>query len=110
MCVLAVDKSADLLRVFRCICFRSNCSVEHSSQKKEMEVVDEQQEQGGAGAAGGDAEYAVVQGAFATGFSVPGRTTPGFTIRWEGDVQNRTLLKVRIGFSAMLKNYDAPQE
>lgn len=46
-----------------------------------MEVVDEQQEQGGAGAAGGDAEYAVVQGAFATGFSVPGRTTPGFTIR-----------------------------
>jgi len=26
-------------------------------------------------------EYAVVQGAFATGFSVPGRTTPGFAIR-----------------------------
>ena len=75
-----------------------------------MEVVDEQQEQGGAGAAGGDAEYAVVQGAFATGFSVPGRTTPGFTIRWEGDVQNRTLLKVHIWFNAMLRNYDAPQE
>ena len=78
--------------------FQINCSVEHFSQKKGMEVVDEQQEQGGAGAAGGDAEYAVVQGAFATGFSVPGRTTPGFTIRWEGDVQNRTLLKVHIGF------------
>ena len=29
--------------------FQINCSVEHSSQKKGMEVVDEQQEQGGAG-------------------------------------------------------------
>jgi len=45
-----------------------------------MEVVEDQ---GAPGAVGGDAEpeYAVVQGVFATGFSVPGRTTPGFTIR-----------------------------
>ena len=32
-------------------------------------------------------EYAVVQGAFATGFSVPGRTTPGFAIRCIFDIQ-----------------------
>ena len=51
-----------------------------SSSKPGMEVVEDQ---GAPGAVGGDAEpeYAVVQGVFATGFSVPGRTTPGFTIR-----------------------------
>jgi len=43
-----------------------------------MEEVDDQ---GAPDAVGGDAEYAVVQGVFATGFSVPGRTTPGFAIR-----------------------------
>ena len=50
-----------------------------SSSKQGMEVVEDQQ--GAQGAVEGDAEYAVVQGVFATGFSVPGRTTPGFTIR-----------------------------
>ena len=38
---------------------------------------------GAAGAVEGDAEYAVVQGVFATGFSVPGRTIPGFAVRCE---------------------------
>ena len=39
--------------------------------------------QGGPVAVEGEAEYAVVQGVFATGFSVPGKTTPGFAIRCE---------------------------
>ena len=49
-----------------------------SSPTPGMEEVDDQ---GAPDAVGGDAEYAVVQGVFATGFSVPGRTTPGFAIR-----------------------------
>ena len=43
-----------------------------------MDVVEDQ---GAPGVVEGNAEYAVVQGVFATGFSVPGRTTPGFAIR-----------------------------
>jgi len=43
-----------------------------------MDVVEDQ---GAPGVVEGNAEYAVVQGVFATGFSVPGRTIPGFAVR-----------------------------
>ena len=49
-----------------------------STSKPGMEGVEDQV---APGAAEGEGEYAVVQGVFATGFSVPGRTTPGFAIR-----------------------------
>ena len=57
------------------------CFVAHYSHVLHHQGMEVAEDQGVPGAVEGEAEYAVVQGVFATGFSVPGRTTPGFAIR-----------------------------
>ena len=55
--------------------------MENPFQSTSKPGMDGVEDQDAPGAAEGEGEYAVVQGVFATGFSVPGRTTPGFAIR-----------------------------